>query len=183
VLCICGNIMMPRLTLGAIDYQTLGSLIAQQSDLLYCFSLSTLPIQIMNDIMEDAVPGARAGAKAEKAPSQPTDQHANSSADFSLIRADRPEIARPVSTGKIQRDPISGPGALAGRHPPGILVPVQLALFQQAVRCPFRGAVVFFLLPRSSVNEDAPIRSLNCGIPAGVCHAGFFICPAEAGVR
>lgn len=177
VCCACLNALQPRLICAAAGSDYLRTIMSRQPDLLYCFSLASVPLSIMDGLMNETLPG-RPQAKDEKPPvQQPYDQHAVPSADSAFARDDKGETIREIH--------IDGADSLtnrllyvsSGRHPPpqSALLSSYYPFRQAQERRSSRG-VLFFLLPRSSVNEDA-VTIISCmRAPAGDMPAGFFIC-------
>jgi hypothetical protein len=177
VLCVCVNTFTPRLTVETIDTESFREILSQQPNLLYFFSLSSLPLAIMNDIMSDRIPSTQPEKGKKPVPKKQTDRHASSSAEFSLVRADRTETLKADQTLKAGSSSDHGQTFLSGRHPPPQVSMLFIRyLSWQSRLYLFWALMFFFLLPRSSVNEDASMNSMNKRIPAGVLPAGFFIC-------
>lgn len=185
VLCVCCNTLVPRFAIDAIDQESMAVIFAQQSSLLCFFSFSSLPMKIVNNLVRGTLSGTVPVRHCPNVPPKKQSSHpADSSSDYSMVRIDKLETAgnhQAVRAGIDSPDPCC---TAAG----GYLLPALSALSRCFSFCPtrwchFSNTLIFVLLPRSSINEDAYLNSMQSGIPAGVRQAGFFICVPKASIR
>ena len=156
VLSILVNAFIPRFAVSQDDLSTLSQIIDQQSTLLRFFSLSSLPLDIVNQLFADSQvsSGSIQTGKSEKKKEHKT----NTQSDFSIISLE--------GAGNIGK---SGSQRLAGKD-----ISVSLAEITGFMQNSIRGSpihvsphpfifciilILFFLLPRSSVNDAAAIMN------------------------
>jgi hypothetical protein len=179
LICFFVNGSVPRFDAGQIDYESLGEAIACQSDLLYFFSFSALPIKIMNALVNEGVPLGSAGRPAGKhVPQKQTDRHGNASSDYSLSRTEKSGI-KMIKSGSVFRTISPLQRLCQAESPPGPVAVTTSCLRCRSAHFALLVVAVFFLLPRSSINEDASMRPSNNRIRPGVSLAGFFFCPGH----
>ena len=156
VFSILVNAFIPRFAVSQDDLSTLSQIIEQQSTLLRFFSLSSVPLDIVNQLFAESrvVPNGLQSGKTEKKKEHKT----NAQSDFSIISLE--------GAGNIGK---SGAQRLAGKDM-GVLFSEISGFLQNSIRGspinisphPFVFCVIlilFFLLPRSSVNDAAAIMT------------------------
>jgi hypothetical protein len=158
--CILLNSLALRFDMGRIDYQSLGAALQCPSSLLLFFSLSSLPVDIMNAVIDSGMPlsGTRDGNQRLPVKKQQTDEHANQAAAFSIARSGYTEDIR----NSVSWRPVMAECGQRFLFPPGRGAPDPASLKLQAFFSWQANLSVFllmaccFLLPRNSVNEEVP---------------------------
>lgn len=85
---LCG--FSARIDAANIDYESLDEAIACQSDLLYFFSFSSLPLEIIDHLVRTGTPRSGMPENGKRrTPQQNTDTHGGSPADYSLMKIDK----------------------------------------------------------------------------------------------
>ena len=93
MLCMVVNFLIPRFSVGQETFDSLSSLIKNQSPLLYFFSLSSLPMKMVNELLVKEI---GASAKNESRPQENDSRSANTSADYSLLSTNAASYAKSV---------------------------------------------------------------------------------------
>jgi len=150
------NAFIPRFAVSQDDLNTLSQIIEQQSTLLRFFSLSSIPLKIVDELFSE---GQSLSAGVQKSnPEKKKEREANSSSDFSII-----STQRTLNTGRsnLLRSVVkdlsflfsgaSGSSQSCIRGSPLKISPHPI------VFCLI--LMLFFMLPRSSINDN--IARLN----------------------
>ena len=154
VLSILANALIPRFAVSQDDLNTISQIIEQQSTLLRFFSLSSVPLNIVNQLFADSQVSS-VGVQSNS-PAKKKEHKSNAQSDFSIISI---EGARSAGKSGVQR--------LTGKD-----ISVTLSEISGFAQNSIRGSpinvsphpfifciivILFFLLPRSSVNEAAAV--------------------------
>jgi hypothetical protein len=170
--CIIFNCLAPRFSLSAHSDDLIRQVLASQSVLLQFFSLSTLPLRIVNSLF-----GGEAGLPCplgQNLPGKDDDSAANSSADFSVFHFSKKLSGQ------------SGFGQYLDRGAPALLAIClrQYPVFREpayAGGAPICGCLIMlflmFLLPRSGIDDNAGNAMRVSPRYPTVRTVGFFICP------
>lgn len=149
VFCLMIGAVMPRISFGAEESDTLAKAFRSQSSLLHVFCMTAVPLKIINDIFD-----------ARRSPSP-----VNCPVD-SRGRADRGEASSDYSMVNFYAGPVFAKCLQQCGNPQSTAVPVVMAAAfvllilhrlresgygERSVRS--SGGMVFFLLPRSSVGD------------------------------
>lgn len=82
LLCMVINFLVPKFSIEPEDCSAVSQLIKKQSALLYFFSLSAVPLKIVNDMFAGQAPQSKNSGKRPDKNSVPC---ANTSSDYSLV--------------------------------------------------------------------------------------------------
>ena len=142
---------MPRLIIETPKCEPVRMIVKNQAVFLQVFSLSTLPIKIVSELMEEGnVLRCKSG---EERPKEAEGKNSDTSSEYSIVNTEKRagqlryenvtgragSVAGPVSA--IELAGITGPGSVSGNSSPPLVV---FAVF-----------FGLFLLPRSSIGEGA----------------------------
>jgi len=155
VLCIFVNALVPKFSIDAKDYSTLCRIMKSQTVLFEFFSLSNLPVKIVNELFTER--GGVSPLARKKAPKDDTSNTSNTSSDFSITGSGLRDVSARYSA---QRGfDLNGSGAallckylnaLPEAHssaPPGMCFSLMIVL------------MFFFLRARSALPDAAAIFS------------------------
>src|SRR3989339_1258735 len=84
------NFMLPRCSVELKDYELLSSIMRSQSILFYMFYFHIAPLKVVKALYDKQESCSRPGKTRESGSQSPA--HPNSSADFSLVGADKPGV-------------------------------------------------------------------------------------------
>ncbi|MHB9154690.1 MAG: hypothetical protein ACYC5N_03225 [Endomicrobiales bacterium] len=147
VLSLFLNGFIPRFDLSENSCSAVTNILASRSLLLQYFSLSVIPLKIVNTLFKE-----RTSPPAPKPPKKQNNNGANPSSDFTLTGCDKK-----LSTSRHELKN-TGLFSVPGGSMSSFLLPDEKAVRESAFPLPLilvSFMLFFFLLPRSSLGEEA----------------------------